>query len=252
MLELLWAGLQRLLVVAPMVVSTQFWHQDRNVNHLQLLLEHFPFEEDRKILSVSRFICEPMGSLRGFKLINQSTDIELNLCLVLETLQSACNGKETRGRAALPPAIAQGCPPWLGNWPVSSIRQPPLVFFTKLAWWTALVMCRHGLRRGTSISFRVLANLIVPDSFMRNTARPNPVNHHLLPSLRAAPEELGVQGHVLGHLRFSKRSAGKGEKRWGRRVFIGHPSLWVLPKVLRMGEPWERTGGSLSDSGWAR
>lgn len=40
-----------------------------------------PFEEDRKILGLSGFICEPTGSLRGFKLINQSKDIELNLYL---------------------------------------------------------------------------------------------------------------------------------------------------------------------------
>lgn len=65
-----------------------------------------------------------MGSLRGFKLINQSTDIELSLYLELETLQSALKGKETKGPAALPPAIAHGCFPWLGNWPVSSIMQP--------------------------------------------------------------------------------------------------------------------------------
>lgn len=52
-----------------------------------------------------------MGSLRGFKLINQSTDIELSLNLELETLQSALKGKETKRPAALPPAIAHGCFP---------------------------------------------------------------------------------------------------------------------------------------------
>lgn len=65
-----------------------------------------------------------MGSLRGFKLINQCTDIELNLYLEQETLQSALNGKETKGPVALPPAIAQGYLPWLGNQPVSSITEP--------------------------------------------------------------------------------------------------------------------------------
>lgn len=80
-----------------------------------LLLEHFPFEEDRKILSSSSFISEPTGSLRGFKLINQSTDIELNLYVEQETPQSALSGKETKGPTALPPAVAQGCLPWLGE-----------------------------------------------------------------------------------------------------------------------------------------
>jgi hypothetical protein len=46
-----------------------------------LRLKCSPFEEDRKILGLSGFICEPTGSLRGFKLINQSKDIELNLYL---------------------------------------------------------------------------------------------------------------------------------------------------------------------------
>lgn len=47
-------------------------------------------------------------------------------------------------------------------------------------------------------------------SFTRNTAKPNLVNHHLLWSLRAVPEELGVQGQVPRHLRCRKWSASKG------------------------------------------
>lgn len=42
-----------------------------------LPLGHLPSEEAGKILSSSGFICEPEGSLRGFKFINQSTDMEL-------------------------------------------------------------------------------------------------------------------------------------------------------------------------------
>lgn len=39
---------------------------------------------------------------------------------------------------------------------------------------------------------------------MRNTAKPNPVNHRFVPSLRATPGELGVQGRIPRHLRFGK------------------------------------------------
>ena len=66
-----------------------------------LLLEHFPFEEDRETLSLSSFICEPTGSLRSFKFVRQSTDIELNLYHGLETLQSALNGEKNQ-RASCP------------------------------------------------------------------------------------------------------------------------------------------------------
>lgn len=117
-----------------------------------LLLELFPFEEDRKILSSSGFICEPTRSLRGFKLINQSTDIELNLYLGLETLQSALNGREAKGRCAAP-AIAQGCLPWWGiGLAVQSLSHSDWRF-SEPAPWTNLVMCGQGLRRRTSILF---------------------------------------------------------------------------------------------------
>lgn len=88
-----------------------------------LLLEHFPFEEDGKILSSSDFICEPAGFLRGFKLINQSADIELNLYLGLETLRSALNGKEPKGWLPCP-RHSPRLPALAGELAVSSITQP--------------------------------------------------------------------------------------------------------------------------------
>lgn len=63
-----------------------------------------PFEEDRKILRPSGFICELTGSLRGFKLINQSKDIELNLYLWSGDFEMCFKRKRSKGLAALLPA----------------------------------------------------------------------------------------------------------------------------------------------------
>lgn len=71
---------------------------------------------------------------------------------------------------------------------------------------------------------------------MRNATKPNPVGHHLLPSLRAAPAELGVQGRVPEHLRFVQ---------WGVQAMGGM-------EVLTPGDPGTAEeyllGDSLSES----
>lgn len=68
-----------------------------------LQLKHPTFEEDRKILSLSGFICEPTGSLRGFKLINQSKDIELNLYLWYGDFEMCSKRKRSKRLSALLP-----------------------------------------------------------------------------------------------------------------------------------------------------
>lgn len=66
-----------------------------------LWLKRPAFEEDRKILSLPGFICEPTESLRGFKLINQSKDIELNLYLWSGDFEMCFKWKGSKGLAAL-------------------------------------------------------------------------------------------------------------------------------------------------------
>lgn len=102
-LKLLLAKLQGLLMEASSLPPVPGSRQKCKSPAIRGCLLHIFLLRKWKILSSSSFICEPPGSLRGFKLINQSTDIELNLHLGLETLQSALNGKETKGPAALPP-----------------------------------------------------------------------------------------------------------------------------------------------------
>lgn len=88
-----------------------------------LRLKHPAFEEDRKILGLSGFICEPTGSLRGFKLINQSKDIELNLYLWSGDFEMCFKWKGSKGPAPLLPHSPR-LPALVGELAVSSITGP--------------------------------------------------------------------------------------------------------------------------------
>lgn len=158
--QLFWARL-RWLPVEPLTRSSnpKIKTQSKSPAVKGLLLGRFPFEGDGEILSLSSVICEPAGPLRSFKFIHQSTDIELSLYPGLETLQSALNGEKNQRASCPAPSHCPRLPSLAGEsaCQFNHAAPPTGIFHSASPLDGGVYMCRHGLRRGPSVSFPALA-----------------------------------------------------------------------------------------------